>query len=354
MPPSDGFPGAPMLTWAWDSTLSLDRIHALMRDAQEAPDINERVNLERPFFLFHIAKTGGSTLRRLLSRSLTGMPTMYPCVTCDCWCHLKLHSRVSYVVDYTACAVAFLGHFMPFHTLPELAGVNAGRHGKPKRCKRWADGFEVPSTPASTLRLLRKSNGSLCVTVLRHPVARAVSHFYEFNAASLNATLPQYYARHGAEALVALTGGNVQTSHLGALRLPPTYDDAAARDDPAVGVATAYRAHQILDSCVVGTQERFDDLLFVLGRLLPRLPVSSAGAQREHATHQPLGNHSRRQELERTHPGFDYDAFSAQLRPLLRWDLELWERATRVAAAQLSVARGFESLGRVGRSNVNL
>ena len=324
-----------------DNHCSADATRAVARHLARG---SVKLTPAEPLLFLHVPKTAGSTLQRLLhlglldtidapdrllimdsscKLSLDGLaragPLMSwarpkPCSGCRACLSCAQH------LEQVACATAFLGHFRPvklFSTLRDVDDRLTNATGAV--CRRaWSDWWPVtdggaPSAAAAELYAQRHAallRRSLCIVVFREPVDRAISHYYEFIAASgtgkgrSELSAPEFLARHGAQAFANATSGNLQTKWLGGARL----------------------AKAAVDHCVVGVQERFDDMLAMLARFLP-VPSSSAGLPRAHTN---------------PHHGMT-DAALAQMRaelaPLLKEDTQLYERARCAAMQQVAFAR---------------
>jgi hypothetical protein len=286
------------------------RFSARLAEAAALP-MSERVSLSQPLFFFHVPKTSGSSMRTLLSAAVGARPKLLPCVNCACACDpLADRNR-----NRSSCAVAVLGHIFPFpsgsehhHSVPLLMQLDRGVYGRPRCHRRWPQ--DEPTGEEAVWRLL---NRSLCVTLLRHPIHRLVSSYYEFvYHRSSNLSLPAYLSTFGPQALVkSAGGGHVYASLLG-----------GGRPD---------RASRLLSNCITGVQERYTEFVATLARLLPvPQPVS---ADREHA-HPRYGMPD----------DYDYNDLSRLLLPLMPGEEELWEQASDVAAQQHALASIYPPL----------
>lgn len=285
------------------------RFSVRLAEAAALP-MSERVSLSQPLFLFHVPKTSGSSMRTLLSSAVGAHTKLLPCVNCACACD-PLADRTR---NRSSCAVAVLGHIFPFPTVNGHPSVrlllllDRGVYGRPRCRRHWP--HDEPAGEEAVWRLL---NRSLCVTLLRNPVHRLVSSFYEFiHRKSSNLSLPAYLSAFGPQRLVeSAGGGHVYASLLG-----------GGRPD---------RAARLLSTCVTGIQERYTDFVATLGRLLPMPPPLSAA--REHA-HPRYGMPD----------DYDYNGLSRLLLPLMPGETELWEQASAVAAQQHALAAHYAPL----------
>lgn len=309
-------------------------------DAQTQP-LSYRVTLQTPFWLFHLPKTGGTTLRHVLDTQVfANYTTLYPCVNCGCVCPM---SRPEIMAKST-CAHAFLGHFQPWAEGPPKV-ILADLSGE-RRCSRWSTFSEkstgdkisdlqqtaiqsvhnamavaqhlgLDSEKSAMAAVLPLLQSSICVTVLRDPVDRMISHFYEFIFRQrLNSTmnLPEYVEQVGIERVVAETGSNIMLHILG---------------KGSMDLATA-----VLDSCIVGTQESYDAFLQVLARILPMNITSKDAADA------PRLQSNKRTGMKDFHLN---DLRHAAL-PYLKADHDLWTYATRLAQLQHDTAMHFPVL----------
>eukprot|EP00955_Chlamydomonas_euryale_P098107 365123-Chlamydomonas_euryale.AAC.47 len=324
--------GRPISVPNADEALTFFRRRLL--DAQTQP-LSHRVTLQTPFWLFHLPKTGGTTLRHMLhTQVFANYSTLYPCNNCGCVCPMTNPGNMA----RSTCAHAFLGHFQPWTEGPPnviLADLSDKRH-----CSRWSapirsspggetsdiqniatrsvhDAMTVArhlglnseeSAMAAVLPLLQHS---ICATVLRDPVDRMVSHFYEFifrQKLNSSVSLPQYVEQVGIERVVTETGGNVMVHILGKGNM-----------DMAIAV---------LHSCVVGTQESYAEFLQVMARILPMNVTSKSAAEA------PRLQSNKRKGMEDSYVGGLRHGAS----PYLKADFDLWTYATRLAKLQFGIA----------------
>jgi len=229
-----------------DNHCSADATRAVARHLARG---SVKLTPAEPLFFVHLPKTAGSTLQRLLHlglRDTLDAPDRLLIMESSCkplsWARHEPCSRVADVgclscaqhIEQAACATAFLGHFRPvklFSTLRDVDDRLTNATGAV--CRRaWSDRWPVtdggaPSAAAAELYAQRHAallRRSLCIVVFREPVDRAISHFYEFIAASgtgkgtSELSAPEFFARHGAEFFAHATGGNLQTDWLGGAR----------------------------------------------------------------------------------------------------------------------------------------
>eukprot|EP00629_Pelagomonadales_sp_RCC1024_P012196 CAMPEP_0119267210 /NCGR_PEP_ID=MMETSP1329-20130426/5442_1 /TAXON_ID=114041 /ORGANISM="Genus nov. species nov., Strain RCC1024" /LENGTH=376 /DNA_ID=CAMNT_0007267125 /DNA_START=305 /DNA_END=1432 /DNA_ORIENTATION=+ len=259
------------------------------------------VGHHRPLLGFFLAKTGSNSQQHYLLSALAseGLAAHAGCAPRGAGgrtgCLAAPEQR-----EATGCAPAFGNHFRPEALVEALAEANRLNAGD--KCRR--EGWPAPGDADLTRRGLQRS---VCTAVLRDPVTRAVSAFYEFKYGKrTNLTAPAYLEKHGAEAfagLVSMHGGY----------------QAWTKDWPAV-----------FENCFLGTTEDFDSMLGTLSRVLP-LPETTRG-QRFRSGPKP--------GLLKEH----WPALYAALRPRLAADLRLWRDARCVAAAQRRAVAGFSRL----------
>jgi len=302
------------------------RFAGRLAEAASAVPLVARVSLRRPLFLFHVPKTAGSSMRTLLD-SAVGRPrrSLLPCVNCACKCDPLAAQRR----NRTSCDVAFLGHLFPFATpqgksaVPLLLRLDRGAYGRPRCRRHWEqDGL------AEEEAVWRVLNQSLCVALVRDPIQRLASSYYEFvHRKSSNRSLPSFLEAFGPERLVAAAGGGRLYASL-------------------LGGGSVERAERILSTCATGVQERYPEFVATLSRLLPVDTASVAAAPREHS--------HRREGMGAAH---DYAALAERLLPLMPSEARLWAHASAVAAEQHRMAlayaplssRGAEKRGRAVR-----
>jgi hypothetical protein len=213
-------------------------------------------SLAQPFFYFHIPKTGGSTvLQGALEGALRGVPTVSflgytkdalvapteQRVFCERVPLNCTDGPVRNRIHRLSCALALVNHAPPVPLLQLLSAVDRGDYGPPA-CRRW-------DTPPTLKQLLK--DGSLCVTLLRDPVTRAISDYDMYIHRIRDARSAAQFARQqGLAAFVNVTNGNAQLDYLGGER----------------------HARVVLDSCVVGVFEELTEFVGLLRRVL-RLPT---------------------------------------------------------------------------------
>ena len=167
---------------------------------------------------------------------------MRPCNKIPC----KVKS-VRYNVSLSSCAVAFLGHFNPFETVFDLININDGFYGSMPCHRQWNYNKNTPFVD-KLVSILQKST---CVTVLRDPVDRMISHYYEFTVHNNpNLTAAGYMNTYGAEKLFWATGSNIQSRQLGSF-----FENATSE------IELLYNAKIVIDNCIVGVTEYFSDFL---------------------------------------------------------------------------------------------
>ena len=293
------------------------------------------ISAQHPFFFFHIPKTAGSTLQGILlplvlaatekdSAVLAGRGHCEAALTHDAGFSRAVKLCTSrglffgtYTADSafdryplpvrrnkTACASVFFNHFSPAPLFAALRALDsdATRRWDPEHLANiWGGNPELPS-PSAVRWILERS---MCVTILRDPALRSISYYYEFvYRHSSNLSAAQSVAQFGMDAFVRLTMPRAQTGWLG-----PSYEHATA----------------VVDSCIVGITERFEELLDVLAHVVPMV-TSSKTRQRGHST-----------GLLQTETNAQKDALVAGLRahPLLADDYRLYRYAITVSAARL-------------------
>jgi hypothetical protein len=185
-----------------------------------------------PFIFYHVAKTGGSSLRTMLLNSLDSNVIHYiPCysVQCDCQFHY-FRPNISESCDLARLrrASVVAGHFSP----PNLAD-------------------------------LRDTSKARCVVIARDPVARVVSHYSFFDDVHVifgNKSFEQLGVSEKYEVLNLVGGGDYMTKYLACA------SGLICRNESVTLVETALFN---IRNCLVGTVEEYSLLLLHLRILLP-------------------------------------------------------------------------------------
>jgi len=309
--------GNNLKSWHADDSLGLwnwrDRFERLLAEAVTVP-LPARISLERPLLFFHLPKTAGSSLREVLSSALGRLPSLFPCKNCACVCDPLAEG----VRNRTSCDVAILGHLTPFEVtsvpgqqmmLAMFLRLDRGMYGAP-RCHRQWDHDGLTEQHA----LWRVLDRSLCITVLRHPVQRAISHYYEFvYGTKSNLTFSMFFKEFGMKALATISG------------FGPLYAEW-------LGGGSADRAKKVMETCVTGIQERFPELLTTSSRFLPIDLTSALAAGHEHA-HGWIGVNASFERVITPH-----------LLHLFPGEYELWAHASAVATEQYQMALRYTRL----------
>jgi len=156
------------------------------------------MSLERPLLFFHVEKAGGSSIEEVVARHLGAQAVKLPASPAAQleqgqrgglnhtviipgyfgWSPFLLEATLLRLINHTACAVAFMGHFSVLPLLRLLVQIDRGEMG-PVRCRRW----RWPRSGDATALAWGALSRSDCVTVLRDPLERARSSWNFFNYA---------------------------------------------------------------------------------------------------------------------------------------------------------------------------
>ena len=290
-----------------------------------------RLTLAQPFVFIHMEKTGGTTIRLLAANELLGHNSMFytshntrgatysrTIIMCHGMPCTDVQLAQTNLLNRTACALAFVGHFAPLPLFNTLVRIDRGEFG-PVCCQRWPG----LSPPQSRVRRLSAAMANalawkafehaLTATVLREPLSRAVSHFYYFaygegNETSLHAfddgnrsiefgtgdgsaakvgrtnlSFGEYASAFGVHRTMERSDGHRQLRLLSAVwdvgsprlsQCNPHYTSEQVRAAGKLALAEdeASRAKKVLSTFdVVGTIEHLDVLLKKLAQVMPRI-----------------------------------------------------------------------------------
>jgi len=320
------------------------------------------MSLERPLLFFHVEKAGGSSIEEVVARHLGAQAVKLPASPAAQleqgqrgglnhtviipgyfgWSPFLLEATLLRLINHTACAVAFMGHFSVLPLLRLLVQIDRGEMG-PVRCRRW----RWPRSGDATALAWGALSRSDCVTVLRDPLERARSSWNFFNyAGGSNCRLhcgptavghlrgtswcadcsPLRFEEAvrvlGARAVLRKTRGNLALHRLGALSGGLASASATADADLDNETAsTLARAKCLLHQCrIVGISEQLDAVVRAISLSTMQVPCQPVG----NANYNVWSHQSQTSQLSTDD--------RAELLSLLRFDRELYHLAERKAS----------------------
>lgn len=272
-----------------------------------------RLTLAQPFVFIHMEKTGGTTIRLLTANQLLGQSPIYytshsarsgttsrTVIMCHGMPCTDVQLAHPSMLNRTACAIAFVGHFAPLPLFETLVRIDRGEFGD-VCCQRWPG----LSPPRSRVRRLSAAMANalawkafehaLTATVLREPLSRATSHFYYFayqntsdtwrSKPFTNLSFGEYASAFGGPRTIGMSNGHRQLHLLSAVwgvtsstqsQCNPLFKMPANMQSKPTQNETS-RAKKVLSAFdVVGTIEHLDVLLKKLAQIMPRIPSGTA------------------------------------------------------------------------------
>lgn len=223
----------------------------------------------QPFVFFHLPKTGGTTVREVLYRHMHPKrdEVFYPCKVQSCITELT-----------TRFENAVRGKVAGTHVLPHYAFI-LGHCDRTSVLRRIS--FER-GTNVTTL------NGIDCMTIVRNPFHRMLSHYYMFLHYSEKMPFHKFASTRSAQEVADLLEGNMQTQRLG-----PTLAEAI----------------DTVDRCETGIFEYMDDFIQKLNR--------SRG----------ISSHHMHLNKARVNPSPEDLKYEPAFRSILKDDYTLWHHA---------------------------
>ena len=279
---------------------------ALFERAKEALENDGDViygKIDSPLLMYLNPKAGSNTLNeyatiamaaigKVLNRGCVPDPDRYTCM---------------YERNDTGCSVAFSNHFRP-EKLSDV--ILHAEQKKSSRCKRWR---ETPlNTSSSDYDIFREIHErSVCVLPFREPVDQALSSFYEWAyLRRTNLTAFEYLEKHGSLKFLKMTGRGsayefVQKEHFWPV---------------------------ILENCLVGVTDNFDEFSETLSRVL-KFPKLVGGSAIQIRHREKIGETPEKLEQ-----------FRNQLTPLFKKSAVLYQLIKKIAAAQHRISKTFSPL----------
>lgn len=279
------------------------------------------MSLSRPLLFFHIEKAGGSSIEDVVTKHVLSDAPVLPGHRDAAQARLiqglqgefadinrtvmipghfglspfLLEQTMLRLVNHTACAIAFMGHFSALPLMRLLVRIDRGDYG-PVRCQRWS-WVKAGDVTTRAWEALAHSN---CVTVVRDPFERARSSWNFFNyAGGSNCRLhcggnasgylrsssgwcadcvPDSFheaiSKYGADRVLKKTHGSIALHRFGSLSggLASSFDSDASEED----ISKLKRAKCTLDRCrVVGISTDINAVLRAVSVLHPSLPCGT-------------------------------------------------------------------------------
>ena len=128
-----------------------------------------RPSLPHPLVFFHIPKTGGTTLRRIMLEIFPGEPSIAPCHNLPCSYQEADLISSPRAINQTSCATLIAGHFRPGPLLRLLAEID---RTTTSACKR---GWKLLDKPTAN-----DLDNVDCIIAWREPISRMTSHYLHF------------------------------------------------------------------------------------------------------------------------------------------------------------------------------
>jgi len=267
------------------------------------------MSLERPLLFFHVEKAGGSSIEEVVARHLGAQAVKLPASPAAQleqgqrgglnhtviipgyfgWSPFLLEATLLRLINHTACAVAFMGHFSVLPLLRLLVQIDRGGSNCRLHCGPTAVGH------------LRGTSWCADCSPLRFEEAVRVL---------------------GARAVLRKTRGNLALHRLGALSGGLASASATADADLDNETAsTLARAKCLLHQCrIVGISEQLDAVVRAISLSTMQVPCQPVG----NANYNVWSHQSQTSQLSTDD--------RAELLSLLRFDRELYHLAERKAS----------------------